>query len=456
MRVLNIACINANGKLQQEAIDSALYHCKTIDLLFITETWLPPDKSIPTHWKQFHIYGSPVPQSYRFQMGISLFINPTFNYTNIYVDTQSSPYYMLCHIDNIKIYCLYLPPHPSLHNTTALQLLSSIPLSSNTILCGDINARMGKQTGDSRWNTRGSKFAKYIQENNLYNWNAIHQYGTPTRLNYIERNNSIEKSIVDYFLTQADLPQSQLQIKTDLSVFGSDHKLMIFSFLWDTNHLDTDELPPTPVRQRWKIHRLKDPHVQSEYIKTLQSQFYKKELYKKSYELTQYLANHFPITTANNTDTIETLTESLYDCLYYTLDTVLTPLASRPKTWKWFWNKQLQALANHRQACYTRWRKSTSIQRAAWWSKYKTADQTLKSEVKKARATAFHNFCDELDSDPIAAMPTIKRIVQAKTRSKHIFSSDQGPQQAVTDMAIYLEGVYDGKHIPQTITSPQQ
>ena len=66
MRKLTIAHINANGKLRQEAIDSLLFYCKTVDLLFITETWLPPGTILHTHWKHHHIYGEPVHNSPRF------------------------------------------------------------------------------------------------------------------------------------------------------------------------------------------------------------------------------------------------------------------------------------------------------------------------------------------------------------------------------------------------------
>jgi hypothetical protein len=316
-----------------------------------------------------------------------------------------------------------------------MQILSSIPLTSSTIICGDINARMGKRTGDSRWNTRGTKFNQFISQNNLYNWNSINQYGVPTRINYFEQTNSVDNSIVDYFITQADLPQAQLCIRTDLAVLGSDHKLMIFSFMWDDQLLGNDDQPQDPFRKRWKINRLLELPVYKEYIITMQRQFYAKNLNQKSREFINYLANCFNTTllssnSADNIDTIESLTEQFYDCIYYSLDNILTPSDYRPKTWKWFWNKNLQSAANYRQACYTRWRKSVGFQKPLWWRKYKLADATLKFDVKKARTVAFQNFCDELGSDPIAAMPTIKRIVQSKTRSKHVFSSIAGPTMA--------------------------
>jgi hypothetical protein len=50
---------NANG-LQASSVDDVLQHSHSFDLLFITETWLPP-LHIPTTWTQFHNYDRPPP-----------------------------------------------------------------------------------------------------------------------------------------------------------------------------------------------------------------------------------------------------------------------------------------------------------------------------------------------------------------------------------------------------------
>ncbi|KAI9468872.1 MAG: hypothetical protein EXX96DRAFT_612576 [Benjaminiella poitrasii] len=459
MRTLNIACINANGRLRQEAIDSVLYHSSHTDLLFITETWLAPSTSLPTHWAQYHIYGSPVIHSHRHQMGISLFINPSFTYTKLYVDTQTSPYYMICHLDSLKIYCFYLPPHPSFPNASVMSLLESVPLTPNTIFCGDFNARMGKYSGDLRWNTRGSSFAKYIRHNSLFNWNSKLQYGIPTRINYYASTNQTESSIVDYFLSQSDLIRPSLDIRTDLAVLGSDHKLMTLSFVWDDLASSSlDEPPPEPFRKRWKTSRLDEPDVRNLYIQTVQQQFHHRQLNSNLRtflsSLTADPANISPSHHADNVDTIERLSRDFYDSIYHALDTIVTPLTPRPKTWNWFWTASLQATANLRQAYYHRWRKSCGIQKPILWAKYKQVDHQLKQEVRIARSSAYRKFCDKLDNDPHTAIPTIKRLVQAKTRSTHRFSSVQGPQHAVNEMAHYLETIYSGQSIQQPKNLP--
>ncbi|KAG2190903.1 hypothetical protein INT47_004827 [Mucor saturninus] len=431
-RKLNISCINANGKLREEAIDSTIYHCKNTDLLFITETWLPPTASnLPTDWTQYHQYGHPVSNSYRHERGISLFINPNLKYEKLYVDTTKPEYYIICTIDNLKIYCLYLPPTPSLENNQAIQIIESIPLSSNVIICGDLNARMGKVTGDSRWNTRGTKLCKTVREKGIINWNAKLQYKKYTRINFQVHNNTTENSIVDYFLSPNDLQQPTLTIRDDLAILGSDHKLMTLSFI------------------------LIDHDVATAYITTFNNQIQEKNLINKLTTFLTYLATIADISSLlienqqNNIDTIEYITEEFYNSIYHSLNTIITEADYRPKNWKWFWNKCLQGRANFRQACYTRWRKSVGFQSGIWWSRYKAADRELKKNIKQARAEAYQKFCTKLDDDHNAAIPIVKRIINSKNKNAHRYTTEEGPQHAVDSMAHYLEGIFDGRNLPQ-------
>ncbi|KAG2191938.1 hypothetical protein INT47_012021, partial [Mucor saturninus] len=358
-------------------------------------------------------------------------INPNLKYEKLHVDITKSEYYIICTIDNLKIYCLYLPPTPSLENNLAIQITESIPLSSNVIICRDLNARMGKVTGDSRWNTKETKLCKTIREKGIINWNAKLQYKKYTRINFQVHNNTTENSIVDCFLSSNDLQQPTLTIRDDLAILGSDHKLMTLSFI------------------------LIDHDVATAYITTFNNQIQEKNLINKLTTYLTYLATIADISSIiienqqENIDTIEYLTEEFYNTIYYSLNTIITEADYRPKNWKWFWNKSLQGRANFRQACYTRWRKSIGIQSGLWWSRYKAADRDLKKEVKQARTAAYHKFCEKLDDDPTAAIPIVKRIIQSKNKNTHRYTTKEGPQHAVDSMAQYLEGIFDGSNLPK-------
>lgn len=78
---------------------------------------------------------------------------------------------------------------------------------------------------------------------------------------------------MDYFFTKYNVNNAQLQIRDDLTVLGSDHKLMSFSFMWDD--LDTYINQSTTTQQQqqrkiWKLDRLLEEDVHIEYIRTFQ------------------------------------------------------------------------------------------------------------------------------------------------------------------------------------------
>lgn len=118
------------------------------------------------------------------------------------------------------------------------------------------------------------------------------------------------------------------------------------------------------------MNRLWEEDVHTEYIRTFQNQIAQKDLISRLQHFTTQLCNSTPGNLITNkqddVDTIEFLCEEFYECLYYTLDNVLTTAEFRPKNWKWFWNRNLQAQANLRQACYTRWRKTIGFEKGFW------------------------------------------------------------------------------------------
>ncbi|OAD80274.1 hypothetical protein PHYBLDRAFT_137821 [Phycomyces blakesleeanus NRRL 1555(-)] len=121
-------------------------------MLFITETWLLSPSHLPTSWSQIHLYGSPVAGTYRGSMGVSVLISPHCPYAVPQIPMPSK-YALAVKIGSLRIVCLYLPPTMPTHDV--LHVLSSIPLTHDTILCGDFNARLGSVTGDYASNSRG-------------------------------------------------------------------------------------------------------------------------------------------------------------------------------------------------------------------------------------------------------------------------------------------------------------
>ncbi|KAK4513149.1 uncharacterized protein ATC70_012943 [Mucor velutinosus] len=153
-------------------------------LIFITETWLLPPLHLPTSWQQFHTYGLPVPNMRRGQMGISLLVNPDFPYPVTHIPSVS-PYVLSCQVASTLIHCVYLPPTASFSDSDALAVLRDLPLhpspsQTNTIICGDLNARHARLLGDTKTTTRGTLLYEWLLDTGLYCWNASFAFGEPT------------------------------------------------------------------------------------------------------------------------------------------------------------------------------------------------------------------------------------------------------------------------------------
>ncbi|KAI8348652.1 hypothetical protein BD560DRAFT_338175, partial [Blakeslea trispora] len=147
---LSIGLWNANG-LQLTSVADVLSHCRSFDIVLITETWILSPSLLPTSWIQFHTYGKPVAGNYRGSQGIVALVNSDCPVSVTHL-TSPNPYTLCLQFGQLRIACFYLPPSLSLDQV--LTTLDSIPLSRDTILCGDFNARLSSLVGDSLGNSR--------------------------------------------------------------------------------------------------------------------------------------------------------------------------------------------------------------------------------------------------------------------------------------------------------------
>jgi hypothetical protein len=193
---LKIGLWNAHG-LMTSTIDDVLRHCQDFSVLFITETWLLPSNKLFTSWQQFHLYGVPVDGNWRGSRGVSCLVNPSCPLSAFRIPIQDKPHALGIQLGrSLKLICLYLPPDPSLRNALVPDILASIPLTSDTIICGDLNARMGDVTGDSDSNTRGNLVQDWCADRSLSILNPSLAFGVPTFVDF--RRGVLVSSIVDY------------------------------------------------------------------------------------------------------------------------------------------------------------------------------------------------------------------------------------------------------------------
>ncbi|KAG1436133.1 hypothetical protein G6F56_013692 [Rhizopus delemar] len=143
---IKIGLWNANGLTGATAQDF-LQHCTSFSILFITETWLRPPRRIDSSWSQFHVYGPPVPNSFRGSQGVSALVSPGCPMAVVQFPVHTQYGLGLRLGRSLRLICLYLPP--SLSDDEVSSVLVSLPTSDDTIICGDLNARLGAVTGDT-------------------------------------------------------------------------------------------------------------------------------------------------------------------------------------------------------------------------------------------------------------------------------------------------------------------
>ncbi|KAI7865976.1 Endonuclease/exonuclease/phosphatase [Spinellus fusiger] len=229
MNRVSIGLWNANG-LQQSLVHDIMTHPHSFSMLFITETWLLSPSHLPTPWTQFHTYGKPVADNFCGSMGICALIPPScsFHVTQL---PMPSPYTL-----GVQFVLLHLPP--SLSIEAALEVLNSIPLLDNTIICGNLNACLGSIIGDHDTNPRGTALIDWIEEHQLQVHNIMHAFGLPTFLSFCQEQQLT--SIVDLFLSNCVFANPSMEVFDNLSL-SSDHKLLSLSFDYDMS-----SAPPTP------------------------------------------------------------------------------------------------------------------------------------------------------------------------------------------------------------------
>ncbi|KAI9309960.1 endonuclease-reverse transcriptase-domain-containing protein, partial [Dichotomocladium elegans] len=144
----------------------------------------------------------------------------------------------------------------------ALDVLHSLPINpnpnqTNTIFCGDFNARHAQLLGDSKSTQRGYALAHWITETGLCCWNAEHTYGQPTYYccRRTTSDGGIFQSIIDLMLSTNNLLQPHLTVRSDLSL-GSDHHPITLTF--------HNPLRPPPKqkhpRRLWNLGKLLKPN----------------------------------------------------------------------------------------------------------------------------------------------------------------------------------------------------
>jgi hypothetical protein len=319
------------------------------------------------------------------------------------------------------------------------QISNSSPLTRDTILCGDFNARFGTLLGDTNANARGNSLRPWLEESSLSILNAsLVAYGIPTFKTF--RRQQEVHSIIDLFMTnigELAIINPQLAIESDLSL-GSDHRLMTLTFEYvplSGNSLVSAGDSALAPRRQWKLSKLRKKRP----LGLL------RESFRSSVApLVGTLSGLVSGSTAGNVrPDIDTLNDSLNRCLYESLDESIGVKSGRPGHWKKYWTQDIEDAARERDTMYSRWRWASRFAKVETWHIYQAAHKRFRSLIQAAKRRSWHKFCSDLEKDFSKATAAVKRLKRNKTSSA-TYSHPDGPTESVTTMASHLASVYDG------------
>ncbi|KAI8051885.1 uncharacterized protein B0P05DRAFT_591798 [Gilbertella persicaria] len=368
---------NSTG-LPRSAISAVTNTLQSSSLLFITETWLLPSLQYHTHWQQYHTYAVPVSSTYRGQMGITLLVNPDCPFSVAHLPSTSL-YSLSCQVSHFLIHCLYLPP--SLSDEECIQVLNDLPLSSNssqtnTIFCGDFNARHRQILGDSLTSPRGHRVFDWANNLGLTCWNEQLAKGVPTY--YTQHRNQIKKSIINLFFSLTDeLINPRMEVIQN-SHMGSTHFPVSLSLLCAQTPIGQ----PNHPRLLWKLAKLQELPVRQLYqdlfaIKASPLLADLRDLVKYSIDLYK-----------GRIDNSFTSTQDSSSSFSLDIDDLTKPRLSSNA---WYWTDNLQSLFDARENAHRQWRRATpgSIGKALLWKEYRRMYQSFTVELKRQRPSSF-------------------------------------------------------------------
>ncbi|KAK4509922.1 Ubiquitin-conjugating enzyme E2 15 [Mucor velutinosus] len=387
---VSLSLWNANG-LRQSTVHDVLHHVQNTHVLLVTETWLTSG-SFPTNWSQFHLYGSKVPGAFnRGSGGITAFVSPSCPFSVSQLPSYNA-HTLSLKVGTLTVHCVYLPP--PLSSDKVLSLLRSLPVTSDTILCGDFNARFGSLLGDTNANPR------------------VFSIGTPTFTTF--RRQQEVHSIIDLFLTnigEAALLHPQLVVESDLSL-GSDHRLMVLTFEYvppPDDTLGSGSSGGLAPRRQWKLSKLRKKRP----LGLL------RESFRTSVAPLVGSLSGLVSAPPGVCPDIDAINDSLNQCLYESLDSSIGVKSGRPGHWKKYWTQEIEDAARERDT------------------------MRFRSLVQAAKRRSWNQFCSDLEKDFSKATAAIKRIKRNKECSA-TYSHPDGPTASVNTMASHLASVYDG------------
>ncbi|KAK4520598.1 Pyrimidine nucleotide transporter, mitochondrial [Mucor velutinosus] len=463
------------------SLDLVIHYIEThhIDILLLTETFLLKG-DLFTQWAQHHQYATISGDASKGNGGLTFLIRPHFpHYVHRSTDPTTTQHNKLSIVigNSLTVHGFYLPPALSFADYQTV--LGSVDFnSSSSVIClGDFNTRLGSFTGDTRsTNPRSNYLLNWLTVHQANLWNRISTFGQPT----FESNRGT--SIIDFVISRPNIFSANplLSIESDINL-NSDHHLVQFSFKL---HQQPQLLPTSTLagsRRLWNLQRLEEKDVFELYRKNFFSNIFKLQQEVKHFMAFQQqqhpnlfvlsgdtATKHRKEATINQRinatngfyfevvespkDFINRIGIETIQAIHSALDNSVTPRTPRPKTWKFFWDAELQHLADIRQQCYTDWKQHKHHRRSLigsthLWSLYQQACNNLKKAIKAAKRRHWKKFCNNMSDSSSNQVYSVLKRLRKKHTTNHCFSHSEGPEVAANVMADYQRHIFGGDQL---------
>ncbi|CAO3613076.1 unnamed protein product [Mucor fragilis] len=289
-------------------------------------------------------------------------------------------------------------------------------------------------------------------------------------------------SIIDFVISRPTIYSANplLSIESDINL-NSDHHLVQFSFQLQQQPQLLTSSTLAGNRRLWNLQHLKEKEVFDLYRTTFFSNIFKLQQEIKHFLAFQQQQHPSLFTLSGSTaaqhqkqtiinqrinaangfyfevvespkDFINRVGIEIIQAIHSTLDLSVAPRVPRPKTWKFFWDADLQHLADMRQQGYTNWKQHKHHRRSLvssthLWNLYQQACVNLKKAIKAVKRRHWKKFCSDMSDSSSNQVYSVLKRLRKKHTTNHCFSHSEGPEVAANVMTDYQRQIFGGDQL---------
>jgi len=465
-RICKIATLNVRGLANSaDEVAATVIDAGEADVVVVTETKLRPDSAFPHRYVRI---SSTVPMrddeleaGVPGSGGLAVMVGPSWKDQVHAVEIDPEGCFITFAVGNWVVCGMYIRPTPQLDRAGVSRALAGLERATRlhpgrpVMWCGDVNGRHAELLGDTVTNSRGRQLAdEGLDALGLHLINPRGQF-TFYRPRWTENEGrpSLHKSILDWMavndagLEQLAQPVASVEPMED-NTAGSDHRMVVA--------VCRVELPGERAgavrrrKPRWHIDRLAlDPEVAEAYRAAAPT-----ALEDAAARAVDLVAATYDVPCP-----VQQTVDAVHDLLNGALEAVADATLGRKRErtddrrGRWFWDREMQALAAERKRRYRQMVQPQSEDSAKWFrEQWKVLDREIKQRVRARKRERYAEFVEELGKHPHTELSRKIRLIN-RARSQRM-SGLPGDPNTVEAAERHFQTVFAG--VPADDTLPPE